>query len=147
MEVRREIQWLRPDQTRFDDQTLACGLWQGARWSMRCRFRMRVSERSAAAGVIHSRRIALAPTRSWLRSVILRHVLRHVLEHPGGDDQTLNLAGTLVYLGDARTTVHAFDGIFAAVAIAVVNLHRFVGDSCGHCGREKLGDVSFHSET
>src|ERR1700676_2349729 len=123
----------------------------GAKWSMRCRFRMRVSERFAAAGAIHSRRIALAPPRSLMRSVILRHVFRHVLqyglEYPGGDDQALNLAGAFVYLGDARIAVHAFDGIFAAVAIAAVNLHRFVGGARGHFGCEKLGDGSFHGET
>src|SRR5882724_7262535 len=41
-------------------------------------------------------------------------------QHPGGDHQALDFAGAFVNFGDARVAVHAFDGVFTAVAVAAV---------------------------
>src|ERR1700734_1270729 len=57
-------------------------------------------------------------------------------EDPGGDDQALNLAGALVDFGDAGVAIIPFDGIFAAVTVATVNLNRFVCDARGHFARK-----------
>src|ERR1700679_2269950 len=57
-------------------------------------------------------------------------------QDPGGDDQALNLAGALVDFGDAGVAIIAFDGIFAAVTVAAVNLNRLVCDARGHFARK-----------
>ena len=40
----------------------------------------------------------------------------------------------------------AFDGIFAGVAVAAVDLDGFVGDAGGHFAGEKFGDGGVHAE-
>ena len=65
---------------------------------------------------------------------------------PGGDDQALDFAGALVDFGDAGVAVVAFDGIFAAVAVAAMDLDGFVGDARGHFAGEKFGYGGVHAE-
>ena len=67
-------------------------------------------------------------------------------QHPRGDYQALNFAGAFVNLGDAGVAIGAFDGIFAAVAVAAVNLDGFVGDARGHFARKKFRDRRFHGK-
>src|SRR5271155_3916015 len=67
-------------------------------------------------------------------------------EEPGGDDEALDFGGAFVDFGDARVAVVALDGIFAAVAVAAVDLDGFVGDAGGHFAGEKFGDGRVHAE-
>src|SRR5271168_718286 len=62
------------------------------------------------------------------------------LQNPGRDYQALDFAGAFVDFGDARVAVVTLDGIFAAVAVAAVDLDGFVGDARGHFAGEKFGD-------
>src|SRR5579859_3340423 len=76
------------------------------------------------------------------RTVILgRMTLR--LQNPGGDDEALDFGGAFVDFGDSGVAVVALDGIFAAVAVAAVDLDGFVGDARGHFADEEFGDVAF----
>src|SRR5437879_13487160 len=53
-------------------------------------------------------------------------------QDPGRNDQTLDFAGPFVDFGDARIAVVALYRVFAAVAVAAVDLNRFVRDARGH---------------
>src|SRR5438552_15041660 len=66
-------------------------------------------------------------------------------QRPGGNDQTLNLAGAFVNFGDARVAVSPLDGIFAAVTVATVNLNCFVRNACGHFTCEELRHGGVHA--
>src|SRR5580704_11089980 len=69
------------------------------------------------------------------------------LQDPSGDDQALDLAGAFVNFGDARIAVGAFDWVFAAVAVAAMNLNRFMRDARGHLAGKKFRDGRFHRKT
>src|SRR5713101_796831 len=68
------------------------------------------------------------------------------LQNPGRNDEALDFAGAFVDFGDAGVAVVAFDGIFAAVAVAAVDLDGFVRDARGHFAGEKFGDGGVHAE-
>src|SRR5580700_4545281 len=67
-------------------------------------------------------------------------------QNPRGNDQALDFAGAFVDFGDAGVAVVALDGIFAAVAVAAVDLDGFVGDAGGHFAGEEFGDGGVHAE-
>src|SRR6266700_738016 len=67
-------------------------------------------------------------------------------QRPGGDYQALDFAGAFVDFSDARVAVIAFHRIFAAVAVAAMNLYRFMRDSRSHFAGEKFGHGSIHAE-
>jgi hypothetical protein len=51
------------------------------------------------------------------------------LQNPRSDHQPLDLARPFVDFRDARVAIRPLDGIFAAVAVAAVDLNGFVRDS------------------
>src|SRR5215470_2260498 len=73
--------------------------------------------------------------------------LRVALQDPRGDDEALDFARALVDLSDASVAIGSFDRIFAAVAVAAVNLDGFVRHASGHLAGKQLGDRSLHRET
>src|SRR5260370_31530947 len=74
-----------------------------------------------------------------------RRLLR--TQNPGGDNEALDFAGAFVNFGDAGVAVVALYGIFAAVAVATVDLDGFVGDARGHFAGEEFGHGGVHAET
>src|SRR5215469_4043783 len=67
-------------------------------------------------------------------------------QRPGRDDQALDFAGTFVNLRDAGVAVGAFNRVFAAVAVAAMDLHGFVRDTGGHFAGEKFCHGGVHAE-
>src|SRR5207249_8150750 len=67
-------------------------------------------------------------------------------QDPGRNDQTLDFAGPFVDFGDARIAVVALYRVFAAVAVAAVDLNRFVRDARGHFAGKQLGEGGVHGE-
>ena len=64
---------------------------------------------------------------------LLPHPNLHIaLEQIPGDNKVLDLIRAFVDTGDAEVAVPAFDGHFAGVAHAAVNLHDAVDDAIGH---------------
>jgi hypothetical protein len=76
---------------------------------------------------------------------VIRWSLPLGFQNPGGDDEALDFGGAFVDFGDAGVAVVALDGIFAAVAIAAVDLDGFVGDAGGHFAGEEFGDGGVHA--
>jgi len=68
------------------------------------------------------------------------------LQNPRSDHQSLNLARPLVDFRDARVAIRSLDGIFAAVAVAAVDLNGLMRDSGRHLARKKLRDGRLHAE-
>jgi hypothetical protein len=68
-------------------------------------------------------------------------------QEPGGDDETLDFGGAFVDFGDAGVAVVAFDGVFAGVAVAAVDLDGFVRGAGGHLTGEMFGDGGCHPES
>src|SRR5437879_11796047 len=67
-------------------------------------------------------------------------------QDPGRNDQTLDFAGPFVDFGDARIAVVALYRVFAAVAVAAVDLNRFVRDARGAFAGEQLGEGGVSAE-
>src|SRR5256885_3632294 len=76
----------------------------------------------------------------------MRIAVRNSFEEPGGNDEALDFASAFVDFGDAGVAVVAFDGIFATVAVATVNLNGFVRDAGGHFAGEELCGGGVHAE-
>src|SRR5579863_7906510 len=57
-----------------------------------------------------------------------------------GDDQALDLAGSLPDAIDPKLAKEALGDVLAHIAPAAEDLHRSVGDSIGHFGGRELGD-------
>jgi hypothetical protein len=57
-------------------------------------------------------------------------------QHPPRDHQPLDFAGAFVNFRDARIAVRSLDRVFAAVAVAAVNLDGLVRHARGHLARE-----------
>ena len=57
-------------------------------------------------------------------------------QNPRGNHEPLNLAGPFVNLRDACVAIRSLDGILAAVAVAPMNLNRFMRHARGHFAGE-----------
>src|SRR5664280_3804671 len=90
-------------------------------------------------------RPASCSSRDELRSGRCARGLSRVAHHLPGDDELLDLAGSLVDAKQARVAIEALDGDAPHVACAAVYLYRAIGDAPNRLAGEVLAAGGCHA--